>query len=200
VDSPYATTGSGNLNIASGGILCADSFAYANPGKNCMVVKGTLGVGYPDPSPYTFAVNGSIYALNGYSSSDAWFKTHIHTFDTALDAVLRLRGVTFDWRRDEFQASNFPTGRQIGFLAQEAEQVLPALVCTDREGYKSVAYANMAPVLVEAIKALNSTVEAQQKQIEALKAELQTREQQQARIERLEQPVAELLAASRLKK
>ncbi len=90
------------------------------------------------------------------------YKQSITTFDNALDAILNLRGVTYDWNREAWKDRNFPAGRQVGFIAQEVEQILPELVMTDSNGYKSVAYANVVPILVEAIK-------AQQKQIEAIK-------------------------------
>ena len=39
--------------------------------------------------------------------------------------ILRLRGVTFDWRRDEFPERRFRTGRDVGFIAQEVGEVHP---------------------------------------------------------------------------
>src|SRR5262249_25968157 len=146
LNSPRSPSASG---LKAGGILCADSYAYANPGKNNLSVKGTVGVGYPDPAPYTLAVNrtglfsNKIYALDYGSSSDARFKRNIATCDNALESILRLRGVTFDWNRDAFKERNFPEGRRIGFLAQEMEQVLPELVTTGADGYKSVSYSGV---------------------------------------------------------
>jgi hypothetical protein len=178
LNSPRAPSASG---LKAGGILCADSYAYASPGKNNLAVKGTVGIGYPDPYPYTLGVNGTgffsgnVYALDYGQSSDARFKRNIATCDNALDTILRLRGVTFDWDREGFPSRNFPEGRRIGFLAQELELALPELVSTGSDGYKSVSYAGVVPVLVEAMK-------AQQKQIDALKRDGEVR---QARLEAL---------------
>ena len=72
---------------------------------------------------------------------------------------MNLRGVTYRWNDPARGAE-----RQIGLIAQEVERVLPELVTTDEKGYKSVAYQNVVPVVVEAIK-------VQQKQMEDLKAE-----------------------------
>jgi hypothetical protein len=44
---------------------------------------------------------------------------------------------------------------QIGFLAQNLEQYFPELVDTNSDGYKSVYYAQMTPILVQAIKELD---------------------------------------------
>jgi hypothetical protein len=57
----------------------------------------------------------------------------------------------------------FDEGLQFGFIAQEFEKVIPELVKSDKDGYKSIDYVKLTPVLVEAIK-------EQQKQIEELKA------------------------------
>jgi len=51
------------------------------------------------------------------------------------------------------------------------ELVLPELVSTDREGYKSVAYQNVVPVLAEAMKQQQKQIQSQQHQIEAFQAE-----------------------------
>lgn len=53
-----------------------------------------------------------------------------------------------------------------GFMAQEVEKILPALVKTDGEGYKSIDYIGLLPIMLEAIK-------EQQKEIEALKLDIQ---------------------------
>ena len=132
---------------------------------------GTVDInagGGPLGSSAKLHVGGNIIANQFNQNSDARYKTHITTFDNALDAVLNLRGVTYDWDRAKWPEKNFSEGRQIGFIAQEVEKVLPELVITDGSGYKSVAYANAVPVLVEAIKALNAKLDAKDKQINEL--------------------------------
>ena len=54
----------------------------------------------------------------------------------------------------------FSEGPKLGFIAQEVGEILPELVNTGKDGYKSVQYANIVPLLVEAIKELNEEVEA----------------------------------------
>jgi hypothetical protein len=79
---------------------------------------------------------------------------------------MKLRGVSFDWKRDEFADRNFTDQHQIGLIAQEVEKVFPELVTKDGQGYKAVEYQNLVPVLIEAIK-------QQQAKIEDLEARLQ---------------------------
>jgi hypothetical protein len=71
---------------------------------------------------------------------------------------------------DENPKIKFPSGRQVGFIAQEVEQVLPEVVHTDGAGYRSVAYQNMTALLVEAMK-------RQQTQIDELRATVQRLQQ-----------------------
>ena len=60
---------------------------------------------------------------------------------------------------------NFEESEQFGFIAQEVEEILPGLVRTDSDGFKSIDYAKISVVLVEALK-------EQQKQIEELEEKI----------------------------
>lgn len=100
--------------------------------------------------------------------SDSRWKMDITSETKALATVQRLRGVTFAWRRDHFADMNFPEGRRYGLIAQEAEEVLPELVHTARDGYESVEYANLVAVLIEAIKELQAERQANVKELATL--------------------------------
>ena len=133
--------------------------------------------------------NGTVRANGVVLSSDARYKTHIATLPNALDDVLNLRGVSYDWDRDKWPDKRFGDSKQIGFIAQELERIFPELVTTDAQGYKSVNYIGVVPVLVEAVK-------AQQKQIDDMKAQLKRQDDQQAQINELKKQLALLLAAT----
>jgi hypothetical protein len=95
------------------------------------------------------------------SSSDARLKTNIEVIPNALQKVMGLRGVTYNWKdgRD--------TTRVLGMIAQEMLKVAPELVFQNNNGYYGIHYAETTGLLVEAIK-------EQQKVIEQLKAEQTT--------------------------
>ena len=160
--------------------------------------SGVYGVSSSGIGVYGFAGGTSNYAIyangkaggttNWNGSSDARFKTNVATLNNALDTILNLRGVNFDWKRDAFPDRRFPEGRQVGFIAQELEKFLPEVVVRDAQGYRAVAYGSVVPVLVEAMK-------MQQKQIEELKAQLKQRDEQQKDIAELKAQLAALLAA-----
>lgn len=143
-------------------------------------------------------VFGTVRANGSVLTSDIRFKSNIAPVSDALDTILNLRGVTFDWRRDGGLANRFPEGRQIGFIAQEVEKVLPDVVSTDADGYKSVAYQNIVPVLVEAVKTLKADNDSKTAQIAALKAEKDAQMQAlEHRLSRLEELLARQAAGGR---
>ncbi len=108
--------------------------------------------------------SGNVYANGVLLSSDARYKEKIEPINNAHQLVEQLNGVFFNWKTEEFQHKGFDNNRQIGFIAQEVEAILPELVATDEDGYKSVDYAKITAVLVQAFK-------EQQEEIEQLKAE-----------------------------
>jgi Chaperone of endosialidase len=107
---------------------------------------------------YAFIVNGSIWANGVTYASDARFKTNITSISSPLEKVLRLNGVEYDMNREDFQKNNFSDGRQIGLLAQNVEAIVPEAV-SELDGYKSVDYAKLVPLLIESIKELKKEIE-----------------------------------------
>ena len=103
-----------------------------------------------------FNVDGNIVATADVTAySDARLKRNVETISNAVDLVNCLRGVNFE-----------KDGRHsTGVIAQEVEEFLPEVVHTDAEGMKSVAYGNIAGLLIEAIKEQQQTIENLQKQI-----------------------------------
>lgn len=95
--------------------------------------------------------SGRVTATDFNSLSDIRVKSNVHTVDNALSKVLALRGTYFD----------IHGSRSIGVIAQEIETILPEVV-TEGE-YKTVSYGNIVGLLIEAIKELNSEVEALKK-------------------------------------
>ncbi len=73
---------------------------------------------------------------------------------------------TYEYKKSDFPEIAFKDGKQYGVIAQEIEKIMPEIVSTDAEGYKSVAYTDIIPVLIESIK-------AQQAMIEQLKLEVE---------------------------
>jgi hypothetical protein len=110
----------------------------------------------------TFHADADIVAFSSTIGSDARLKENISDTKYGLDDVLKLRGVDFNW------IEKLDGKRDIGFIAQEVQEVLPELVKEvdslkeEGETHLTVDYAKVVPVLVEALK-------EQQKQIDELR-------------------------------
>jgi hypothetical protein len=133
-------------------------------------VNGTARIRTIGSGAYSTNVNRMADGTLTTSTSDVRLKENINTLTNALDNVLKLRGVSFNWKKEP------QMGLKIGFIAQEVEQVLPELVFTNEvDGFKGVNYAEITAVLTEAIKEQQKQIEAlkeKNKEIDALKAEL----------------------------
>ncbi len=132
---------------------------------------GNVGIGESAPN-VALDVNGDVEVNNVMVHSDRRWKKNINGLENALDTVLRLEGVNFEWRTGEFTGRKFSEGRQVGLIAQEVESVIPEIVQTDPDGFKSVAYTNVTPFLIEAIKEQQQTIEQLRDENKAIRAEV----------------------------
>ena len=98
------------------------------------------------------AENANRYAHSHNIYSDSRLKIDVTEIKDSLDGILSLRGVHFFWNTSEYPDMGLNDELQIGFIAQEVRQVYPELVSTDENGFMTVDYAKLIPVLVEAIK------------------------------------------------
>ena len=165
----------GSFEMRSGGVIKLDGtsgnynwFMNANGDGKFRIYDDRINI-----AALTLDTSGNLTIKGVYSPSDARYKTNVHTLDNALDSILGLRGVSYDWDRKQWPNQGFSESKQIGFLAQEMERIFPYLVQTDKAGYKSVNYIGVIPVLVESVKTLNARQETQSKEIYALKKEVE---------------------------
>ena len=242
LNSPGMSTA---LGLKTGGLLVSDTFAFANPDKNDLIVKGNVGIGTAVPGfvqsnqgglhigssvtsgqaairldnlngewaqlnrwtnrlellssdGFRFAVNGVVsnnamtiasnknvgigttspastldvvgeVRSNGTKlTSDIRFKKDIVPLKGALEKVNNLQGVSFNWRTNDFKKRNFSNRPNIGIIAQEVEEVVPEVVHTDQNGYKSVEYSKLVPLLIEAIKEQQETISALSAKVKTL--------------------------------
>lgn len=102
--------------------------------------------------------NGTVFASLFQQSSDARLKADVKTLNNAVDVVNNLRGVSYlkDGKKE------------IGLIAQEVEQFLPEVVGESADGFKTVAYANVVGLLIEAIKEQQITIKELNTRLEKL--------------------------------
>jgi hypothetical protein len=130
-------------------------------------------------------VAGTINASGGCNTSDIRFKKNLQPINQSLGKLMSLEGVSFEWKTDEYKDKGFREGRHYGVIAQKVEKVLPEVVSTGSDGTKAVAYTELIPVLIEAIKEQQkmineqlTTVAGQKKEIDELKKTLATMQKQ----------------------
>jgi sugar lactone lactonase YvrE len=143
----------GNLDVSVNTNLRGQVNAYGN-----------VGIGKANPTS-PLDVSGNITASGNInasgtvtSSSDIRIKTNIVKIDSPLEKISNMRGVYYN-RIDD---SNANPARHVGVIAQEIESVFPEVVSTDNseEKNKSVAYGNIVALLIEAVKAQQSTIDS----------------------------------------
>ena len=154
------TNGTGSITIATG----QDVTTSGNVQFNSIGV-GTAGSG----------TAGEIRATNVITSfySDERLKQNIKPIEDALDKVVSLRGVTYE-PNQLAESFGFKKDQQVGVLAQDVNKVLPEAVkpapfdilqlhegieiSRSGENYMTVQYEKLVPLLIEAIKELNTQI------------------------------------------
>lgn len=131
-----------------------------------------------------FQVTAQAFKPGGGSwaaSSDRRLKNDVKPLSSALDRMLALQGVTFEYTDPD--PARRPAGQHIGFIAQEVAEVFPDWVETDRDGYLTVGSRGFEALTVEAMRDLRDEKDAaiaqlaeENAELRAQLAEVQTRQ------------------------
>lgn len=82
-----------------------------------------------------------------------------------LNKVLKLKGVSYYWKNED-TCNRGKNKKEIGFIAQDIEKVIPEVVYTiDSTNQKMLAYTHIIPYLAEAIKELNDKIVILEKEL-----------------------------------
>jgi len=132
------------------------------------------------------------------ASSDGRLKKNVQPLDHALDRLLALRGVTFEYAQHD--DGMHPAGTFTGFIAQEVQPTFPEWIGHDENGYLTVGPQGFEALTVEALRQIRHDDDTRIAKLESENATL--REQladqlkaQAASIAQLREQVA-LLAAN----
>ncbi|HBL75591.1 MAG: hypothetical protein A2W90_05220 [Bacteroidetes bacterium GWF2_42_66] len=122
----------------------------------------TSGSGYPDSlSDIKLYVGGSAYCAVSWQAPDVNRKSNIKPIDDALDKLLRINGNTFTNTKNH--------DLNYGFTAQEVKEVFPGLVreVDDSLKFMAINYDGFVPLLVEALKEQQTTIDKLGKEIKS---------------------------------
>jgi hypothetical protein len=128
------------------------------------------------------ATSGSSYYYNGTtcvggacSPSDERLKKNILPLAGALDKLLQVKGVTYEWKKPDER--DHPAGTHTGVIAQNVENVFPEWVSETPAGVKvlNVDQRTMLGVTVESIRTLKTENDLLKERVAALESGRQPR-------------------------
>ena len=109
--------------------------------------------------------------------SDKRLKDNIVKLENVLDITKKIEGVTFVWDYEHTKikdnssiaVKNAFEGKAIGVIAQQVEEVVPSIVFTDDDGYKSVNYGLMVSLGIGSVQEQQHRVNSIYERINKLK-------------------------------
>lgn len=122
--------------------------------------------------------------------SDQRLKKDIADVNDGLSKIMKLRPVYYNWKNTE----EYGKQREVGFIAQEANKVIPEVASTfkkDGEEYNSINYSRVVAVLTKAIQEQQALIESQNKRIAELEAKGKIASSLEERIIRMEKIIEE---------
>ena len=145
---------------------------------------------------------GNVHVSGTFTNpSDERLKENVQPFNNALSKIKLMNVHTYNYKKiAEEKQLVLPEGEQIGLIAQELEEILPELVENivhaydknenienaerdmEQIEYKGINYIGLIPVLIEAMKELQTINEEQQEMIETQQTQ---NEEQQRQIDEL---------------
>lgn len=132
---------------------------------NEIMRMNSLGIQPGADNMYALGKNGArwseVWSANGViQTSDARLKTNIHELPYGLKELMLLRPVAFNWK------GQLSTGK-VGLIAQEVKKIIPEVVIgNEKTEFLGMNYAELVPVLINAIKELKEEVDALKRKLE----------------------------------
>mgnify|MGYP005990161663 CR=1 FL=1 len=163
-----------NAAVTDGNFLVGNGTAFIT--ESGSTVRDTLSLGVSSDVQFdSFGVGtaasgttGEIRATNdvtAFYSSDVSLKENITNIPDPLEAIKKLNGVLFDWKKEYIDKRGGEDGyfvrkKDVGVIAQEVEKVLPEAVAQRPDGIKAVKYDRLTCLLIEAVKKLQDKVDS----------------------------------------
>lgn len=134
----------GNANLRLGATTNGSPHGWA--GYSWIQSHGALPL-------YINRIGNTVYVYSFVNASDRRLKTNFQPVENTLDHLSAIHAVYYEWKKLEERTEDI-SGRHIGVIAQDVEEVFPDLVKTGPDGYKAVDYIGLTSVLLESIKEL----------------------------------------------
>lgn len=102
--------------------------------------------------------------------SDKRLKQNIVPVNNALSKILQLNVYSYQYKAPLNYTNYLPKGIHYGFMAQELKEVYPNFVQKNSDGYYSVNYQEMIPILAKGMMEQQAQIDDLKKEIEVLKS------------------------------
>jgi hypothetical protein len=170
------TTGSYNIDIGSVGAMGeSNTMRIGTVHQTSTFITGIYGATATNGIPVLINSNNKL----GTTTSSKRFKEDIKPMDSASEAILGLKPVTFRYKKEIDPAGT----SQFGLVAEDVEKVDPDLIVRDKEGKPySVRYDQVNAMLLNEFLKEHRTVQELKKEIETLTA---TVKEQAAQIQKV---------------
>lgn len=185
--------GAGNARIQSDG--GTGQLILGSKNNDIMTIQYVDNPGQGLPNGQV-RISGGLFVNGTQITSDRRFKKNIQPIKKALETLHKLKGVAYNFKNKEFKNRFFSNGRHLGLIAQDVEKVFPELVKTGKDGYKSINYDGLIPVLIEATKEQQNIIDnqteiikKQEETVSTLKEENQTIQQELADLKSVVQEI-----------
>jgi Chaperone of endosialidase len=173
----------GNATSGKNMVFFTNGFATTDE-KMRITSTGNVGIGTTAPTDkltvagiiapsadntYSLGKSGArwsaVWSANGtIQTSDMRLKTNIKPLNYGLREVLQMHPVRYNWKTD-------PTANaKIGLIAQEVQQLVPEVVIgNEKTEMLGMNYAELIPVLINAVKELDQKIKRIEKEIKSIK-------------------------------
>lgn len=172
VASGYNTTGSNNVFLGfKAGIY--------ETGSNKLYIDSsstTTPLIYGEFDSDFVEINGDLYVTgNTYFTSDKQLKKDIEPIESSLEKILGIKGVSYKWKNQNSEGGQ-SSNRHYGVIAQQIEKILPEIVDNRHSDNKRVAYMELIPVMIEAMKEQQETITKLSEKVHNLERELELKD------------------------
>jgi hypothetical protein len=174
-NNTYMGKGAGYNNKGAGNVFIGASAGFSETNVSNKLYISNTGPG----APLIYGeFDNQIVEINGrlVFASDERLKKDIKPLEGSLYKVMRLNGVSFEWKDEGSRGK----GRKIGFIAEAVEAVIPELVHRDRQGEKSISYDRFVPSLIGAIQEQQAMINKHKENIAAENLRIEQRQKKLA--------------------
>jgi hypothetical protein len=137
----------------------------ANAGANSLNIYNGLSAKIRVQAGGSGGVELASGATSWAAVSDERLKKNIEPLTYGLAEITQIAPVRFDYNDDSSEGS-----KRIGFIAQDVLGVIPEAVSGTEDTFYGLSATELIPALVNAIKELNTKVEALQARVAELEA------------------------------